>query len=430
MAAAGAAPDPAVAFRIPVRRGAPRAYALPGLTALDAGFEPGPAVERLLGFSRDDDLVYVLERGRLAALDLRIGRYRQLDSGVVQAAMGPTGAVRLVVGDTLLATAAERRVTPIGPRPPGIIEALWQGPRDRTLMVVATDSGRALVILSGDVVSSRRPLPEGPVTAARWGDAVAVATPEGITIFETLRDVDPVSVRLQDDVTAIAFSGSGHRLYVATAAPALLVLERYEGDEVTRLALPRPVTALRAGAFGRYLFMRSGETLLVLDESDDGLHRLAGGWDTDLPASAPDGTVLIRQDDDVLAVQPGDSVPRGTVADGAGDRWVVALWSPDGRPERLAEAGTASSGAGAGGVIYLQVSSTSNPQWAEGLASDLRLAGMRATVLPPGTADEMYRVVLGPYPTREAAEEIGRRLGMPYWIFQRDTTGAAPGATP
>jgi cell division protein FtsN len=49
---------------------------------------------------------------------------------------------------------------------------------------------------------------------------------------------------------------------------------------------------------------------------------------------------------------------------------------------------------------------------------------MRATVLPPTTADEMYRVVLGPYPTREEAETIGRKLGMPYWIFQRDTTTA------
>jgi hypothetical protein len=40
----------------------------------------------------------------------------------------------------------------------------------------------------------------------------------------------------------------------------------------------------------------------------------------------------------------------------------------------------------------------------------------------------MYRVVLGPYPTREAAEAIGRKLGMPYWIFQRDT--ATGGETP
>jgi cell division protein FtsN len=49
---------------------------------------------------------------------------------------------------------------------------------------------------------------------------------------------------------------------------------------------------------------------------------------------------------------------------------------------------------------------------------------MRATVLPPATADEMYRVVLGPYATREEAETTGRKLGMPYWIFQRDAGGA------
>jgi cell division septation protein DedD len=77
-----------------------------------------------------------------------------------------------------------------------------------------------------------------------------------------------------------------------------------------------------------------------------------------------------------------------------------------------------------GQEIFVQVSSTSNAQWAEGLASDLRQAGMRATVLPPATADEMYRVVLGPYATREEAETTGRKLGMPYWIFQRDAGGA------
>ena len=34
----------------------------------------------------------------------------------------------------------------------------------------------------------------------------------------------------------------------------------------------------------------------------------------------------------------------------------------------------------------------------------------------PGASDEAYRVVLGPYATREQAEETGRRIGMPSFI--------------
>ena len=37
--------------------------------------------------------------------------------------------------------------------------------------------------------------------------------------------------------------------------------------------------------------------------------------------------------------------------------------------------------------------------------------------LDPTTADDGYRVVVGPYPTREAAEEAGRKLGRPYFVL-------------
>ena len=68
----------------------------------------------------------------------------------------------------------------------------------------------------------------------------------------------------------------------------------------------------------------------------------------------------------------------------------------------------------------MQVSSTSNQAWAEGSARDLRAAGLDASVLAPSSTDDFYRVVLGPYPTREAAEAIGRKLGRPFWIFPRE----------
>ena len=38
-------------------------------------------------------------------------------------------------------------------------------------------------------------------------------------------------------------------------------------------------------------------------------------------------------------------------------------------------------------------------------------------VLTPKAGEEAYRVVVGPYPSREAAESAGRRLGRPSFIY-------------
>jgi len=81
----------------------------------------------------------------------------------------------------------------------------------------------------------------------------------------------------------------------------------------------------------------------------------------------------------------------------------------------------ADSGKGAASV-YLQVSSSQNPAWADELADKLRAAGLPASVLAPTRGDEAHRVVLGPYATREQAEETGRKIGMPSFIVSAQDT--------
>ncbi|MCK5713305.1 MAG: SPOR domain-containing protein, partial [Hyphomicrobiaceae bacterium] len=109
-----------------------------------------------------------------------------------------------------------------------------------------------------------------------------------------------------------------------------------------------------------------------------------------------------------------------------GDRWLLMAWDPR-RPglEFAVTPGTPEA-AEESQLIYVQVSSTSNQDWAVNLATNLRRAGMQATVLNPRTIDEPYRVVLGPYPTRDQAESTGRSLGLPFWIFTLDTATTIP----
>jgi hypothetical protein len=431
VAAAGTPTMPAVALRLPSRRGTPQTYDLPTLEPLTTRFSAGPAVDRIVGFSADDDLVYAMVGPDLVILDLRTGRYRTLDSAVTRAGIAPTGTVLLARADGSFGLAAERRVAPAPALPAlGTIEDAWVLPAGRLAVIAQGDSGRGLHIVGGGTSATARALPQGPVTRSPWGDVAAVASPEGVFVIEVLRETPPHLLRVRADLRALAFSASGHRFYAATAEPEILVFERYEGDALDHIPLQSPATDLRADPFGRYLFAAVGDGITVVTLADHGVIRLAGTWGPDLPTAGPDGTILVARGEDVVAVRPGADAPRGVVPRAAADHWIVAPVDSRRPAAQLAAGdggGAAAVGTG-GGAVYVQVSSTSNAQWAEGLAADLRTAGMQARILPPADAEEMYRVVLGPYATREEAETIGRKLGMPYWIFQRDTT--ATGETP
>ena len=54
---------------------------------------------------------------------------------------------------------------------------------------------------------------------------------------------------------------------------------------------------------------------------------------------------------------------------------------------------------------------------AQALAGEIREEGFPALVITPRSGDEAYRVVVGPYPSRESAESAGRRLGRPSFIY-------------
>ena len=116
---------------------------------------------------------------------------------------------------------------------------------------------------------------------------------------------------------------------------------------------------------------------------------------------------------------------RGRITGGAEDRWVAPAWSPPGAvPDATdavaadtADSEPADSAAAPEDRVYLQISSSQNPEWARELSDKLTAAGLPARVLQPASAGDPYRVVLGPYASREQAEETGRSLGMPYFVI-------------
>jgi hypothetical protein len=180
---------------------------------------------------------------------------------------------------------------------------------------------------------------------------------------------------------------------------------------------------------GRWLLARPsvGDSVWIVDLPTRTLvGAVATGWSVELPAIGPDGALLVRQGNDLVAYRPDSLKEIGRVPGGRADFWTLTTWRPRGgyQPSLVAEAQAATPMPGAAdslgpeGPLYVQVSTSQNESWSSGLAQQLSRAGLAAKVLPPQTPDDGYRVVLGPYTTRAQAEDIGRKLGRPFWIYQ------------
>jgi len=396
---------------------------LPRLTAVDGVLKGKlPPVDRVIGLDPESEFLFVTTaKLELLALDLGSGRVDTVGTNIRQAALGPDG--------TLYAVDTTRRVISLSRRTrfawPQLLTALPHdlfGAADQHLVGVIPQD--RLLVAAADQPATVRPIAAGgDVAATRWGDLVAVASDSGVTFYDPLGRRDPAFVRLSDVPRALAFSPSGHRIYVARRnVPGLAVVDRYEKKELDGVALPGSVAALRLDPLGRWLLARPavGDSAWIVDLP---IKRHTGivptEWKSDLPAISPDGMLIYRRGKDVVSAGPDSLTGIGKVTGGASDTWVLTTWLPRGVPSSTVSSATSdSAGVGAEGPLYVQVSTSQNPEWSGHLADDLTRAGLAARVLPPQHPDDGYRVVLGPYATRAQAEATGRRLGRPFWIYQ------------
>jgi hypothetical protein len=285
-----------------------------------------------------------------------------------------------------------------------------------------------------EVLGSDRPpatfeVADGQQTLSFWGDLVAVAADTAVLLYgtETESDGDRVrrSIPMSGHARAVMFSPSGHRIYVARESEGLLIVDRVSGQELHSIDLPGPAVGLRGDLHGQWVLVRpaTGDSAWVVDVGKGGLIGTVDvEWDDDLPAVVSPNALITRRGKRVVALDLGaEGFPeRGRVEGGAGDFWLPLVWHPpqeEGVPVTADSAALAEAADSAGAPkVYLQVSSSQNPAWAEELSQKLKAAGLPAAVLQPARSDEAYRVVLGPYATREQAEETGRGIGMPSFV--------------
>jgi hypothetical protein len=437
--AVGKAPEVTTVLRVPRAGGVARLYRVPTLEPSAWKLEDKlPPLERALGVDPDQGFIFLLDKKRnVVVLDLETRRMRPSLEQVRQATVGPDGA--------LYAVDTASNVTQVVRRTPVRFRSKLQGSARE---LHGTMGGMLVARLAGDkprleVLGSDRPpvtfpVAEGPPTLSFWGDLVAIAADTAVVLYETEGDSDGdrdrISIPVSGSAKAVMFSPSGHRLYVARATEGLLVLDRVSGGELMEIDLPGPAVGLGGDLYGQWILVRpaTGDSAWVVDVGK-GLHvgTAEVEWDEDLPVVVSPSTLLTRRGKDLVALDLGrKGFPvRGRIEGGAGDAWLPIAWHPaqdEGVPataDSAALAAAADSAAGQAASVYLQVSSSQNPAWADELSQKLKAAGLPASVLKPARSDEAYRVVLGPYATREQAEETGRGIGMPSFVV---TTQASP----
>ncbi|MDB4909795.1 MAG: Sporulation protein [Gemmatimonadetes bacterium] len=296
------------------------------------------------------------------------------------------------------------------------------------------------------------------------------------------RDLQIVpSLRLPGKPRAVVTSPSGDRIYVAAdSSNEMLVVDRYTGNISAHVALPSAALALRMDPTGRYVLARAsaGDTAYVISVSTD---RMIGAvpttWRPDLPAVAPNGWLALVRGKDVVLVDAESLETKRAVVGGAADDWMFISWNgfrP--RAASLDQPVTFESN------DSVQRDTSENPFSGAALSSADTLDADRAAPKPrpavpaPGAAPAhpapvahaaadsapprqagftvqfaalraqdaandilhevhvsgatprlvatsrdgvtIYRVVIGPFPTREEAERIARTSGKSYWVYE------------
>jgi hypothetical protein len=395
--------------------------------------QPLPPSREALGADLDQGMVYLLgAKSEVLALDLETARVRPaVASGVRAAALGPDGTL-FTVNDSEAVTALIRRnPMRLQGRLPALPRDLF-GTKRSDILAITTGRTTTLTGLRSDGPPSSLPIPSGDAAASLWGDLIAVAADTAVILIDPddPSPSAPISIPVSGHARAVLFSPSGHRIYVARREGPIVVFNRFTGERVGDIHLPGPASALRADPYGRWVLVHpaSADSVWLVDAARDQMVTgFATAWSRDLPTVTNQGVLLVKSGADLVAYDlTRPKWPEtGRVRGGAKDFWLPLAWSPEtGTSSDLTDltpqAAVPQADTGRPAGVYLQVSSSQNRAWSAELAKQLADAGLPARVLDPKPTEEGFRVVLGPYSSREAAESVGRKLGRPFFVYQPD----------
>jgi hypothetical protein len=277
-------------------------------------------------------------------------------------------------------------------------------------------------------------------------------------------------------VDAVA-TPSGDRIFVALKGKkSITVVDRFTEEIERTIDIAGTATALRMDPDGRYLLARSvaGDSVRIISiGTSRAIGTVRSRWRADLPLVGPDGGLAVLQDSDVVIVGAESQRERTRFLAGATDMWLLIRWNgfrprakgldvpvsfgsePDATADATAGAAADSTraapqpaapsaapgaarslepapgapeplpppraivGAPKHGTFTLSFAALLSEDRAKTLAASITVDGHAVRVVP-GVSDRtpIYRVVYGPFDTKEEAERAGRRTGLPYWVYE------------
>ncbi len=462
-----AGPD-AVLVRIPTEGGLARAYRWGQDSVLWTSAQPVPRARDLVAFDADEGTVTVTDaRGVPTRVELRLGT-------VTAAATTPMEHVASVDGWAVYGVNAKReveRMTPAGNwtyRSALTPRTLLPQP-DGSLVLVNDIGARSMLrrIVPPEarlVDTASVPLAAFAVSTA-IGDRIYFGTDSGL-VGVRVRDLSRTrTVELPGTPADAVPTPSGDRIFVALAGEtSLAVVDRYDEHVTGRIRLAAPAVALRMDPDGRYVLARhTDDSVSVVSVAESRVvARLGSRWRSDLPLGGPDRAILLLDSTDAVEVDPAGGRVRRRYAGGAADLWALIRWNgfrprakgldtpvsfdadstdslavardsgaalrsptatdaPSRPVVRDAPRETPPEAAeprGRGGWT-LSFAALLDEQRARALAGAIRVDGKPVRIVATQRdGATIWRVVTGPFATRDEAERAGRRTGLPYWVYE------------
>ncbi len=426
-----------------------------------------PSAEQVLAFDENaGSMVVVDSRGAPVRVDFRLG-------GVMRQATPGLTHLASADGWSVFGVAAGGRVvrlTPIGgaassgwsftppapptrlaPQPDGSLLVISERPRETRIFRLRPPD--TTVFASAELPAARG------MAVSGVGDRIFLVADTSLVALRP-RDLTPAgSHRIRGDASGAVSTPSGDRVYLMTeGGREISVFDRYRQSVVARIALPGSARELRMDPTGRALLVRpsAGDSLWVVSLANDQLVGSATStWRADLPALAQDGAVAVVRGRDVALLDPQSLALRQTISGGAASVWYFFSWSgfrprpADEEPQDFAEPivpeqeapeefedappearqprpvtpvpdpapRPAPEARGTGYVV--QFGALRSEDAARELAAEIQLPGTTLrVVLTRREGIEIYRVLAGPYATREEADRVGRQAGRSYWVYE------------
>lgn len=442
-------------LRIAQKGGTVRVYAYPRLDTIVWSAPGAPAPARVLAFDDEaGEIAYVDGKGQPARIDFRQGGALTLSKAKLTSLTSTDGSSIYAIG----ADGAVQRFAEAGSwkwKPPLAPRAVFPQTDGSLLVLAERKEGSVMWRLrppAAEIVDSVV-LPRVDRTLrTQVGDRLYLGAGKELTGVRTRTMERTASVTMDEEIEQLSATPSGDRVFVVIKGDSVIhIVDRYREKESGTIELGRHTAELRMDPLGRYLLARPAGTdsaVVVALGTNRVVGALATDWRADLPFVAPDGGIAVAQGPDVYIVDGETLKPASHIRGGAADYWYPFRWTgfrPRAAaldqpvefavPSDSARAARDSAAAHGDSTSITPAAPDTTPRRATGwtvsfaallvpdkaqeLAARIHVGGETARVITAvRDGSTIYRVVLGPYATREDAERVGRESRNSYWVYE------------